>query len=239
MIKKFLCSMLAAVLMIGAASCSSDNGPDTPSIPNDALYDIVTLTATSSNSSTFAAQKAENTPEVSYFSSVSFANNKNVKVGQRLLIAYKMQNGAAAYTTGPITLYGFSLLSNTEPAVITGTAAQYDGWNSETLKVTSLWLTGKFLNINAQMYTNTISRPTSYILVADETTLDKPVIEAHLILRSNTSDGGNLAPVYASFDIETLLNIKTCETLRVNYKDITGFSYQDFKNPNVTVRPID
>lgn len=75
--------------------------------------------------------------------------------------------------------------------------------------------------------------------MADESTLDKPVVETYLILKSNNSDGGNLARVYASFNIQDLFTITTCKTIRVNYKDISGYTYNDINNPTESERPID
>lgn len=240
MLKKIFSFALLAAVMFSAVSCSDDNNdPTGPVIPDDAIYDIVTLVSTNATTSTFAAQKSENSPEVQYVCGVSLINYKELKPGTRLLIAYKMQNGAAPYTPGAITLYGFSTMSNTEASVLTGTSEQYNGWDTEPLKMTSMWLTGIYLNIDAEMFASTSARPTSYILVADESTLDKPVVETHLILKSNNSDGGNLARLYASFNIQDLFAISTCKTIRVNYKDISGYTYKDINKPTETERPLD
>lgn len=240
MIKKTYCLLMLFALICSMASCSKSNEPIIgPEIPNDALYDIVTLVATTANSSTFSVQKNENSAPATYFSSVSLLSNTDIKPGSRLLIAYKMQHDAPAYSTGAITLYGFSRLNNTEPDVLIGTSAAYNGWDTEPMKMLSMWLTGDYLNVHSQMFTTVTGRPTRYILVADQSTLDNPIIEVHLILKSNNSDGGNLSPIYASFDIYELLKITTCERIRVHYLDVSGFTYREFNNPGMSERPLD
>jgi len=226
--------------LVAFSACSDDNdGPTGPQVPNDALYDIATLSATTANSSTFTVQKDVNSAPVSYFSSFSFADNKTFPVGGRMLIVYTMMNDAKPYTSGPIQLYGYAKLNNTEESVLTGTGSHYDQWNSDPVKLMSMWRTGDYLNVHALMYATTVARPTKFILVADETTLDKPVIETHLIVESNTTDGGNQSPIYGSFNIKTLLDIETCQTVRVNYYDISGFTHTDIATDHTVVHPID
>lgn len=67
------------------------------------------------------AQKDTKSSPVNYYSSVSFADNKQFPVGCRMLIVYKMQNGLQPYTTGTINLYGYAMLNSTEASVLTGT----------------------------------------------------------------------------------------------------------------------
>ncbi len=237
--KKILYLMLVLVAM-GPASCNSDKKSNiTGGIPADALYDIVTLTATNENSTTFTVQKSENSSPVQYVTNVSLLDNKDFKPGSRMIIAYSMLNGAKPYTTAAITLYGYSRLSNTEPDVLIGTADSYGGWVTEPIRLSSMTLTGNYLNVYAQMFTNSYAQPSRYILVADETTLEKEVIETHLILKSNLPDGGNLANIYASFDMAELFKIETCRKVRVNYLDITGSGSKEFYAPKATIRPVE
>ncbi len=232
-----------AVLLLSLAvfsACSSDkDNPEYPQVPADAVYDIVTLTATTASSSTFTVQKDAGSAPTTYFSSVSFAENKTFPVGSRMLIIYKMLNGAKPYTSGSIELYGYAQLNNTEKSVLTGDAADYEQWISDPVKMVSMWRTGDYLNVHALMFATTVARPTGFILVADETTLGKPVIESYLIVKSNTTDGGNQSPVYGSFNIKTLLDIETCETVRVNYFDVSGFTHTDIATDHTTIRPVE
>lgn len=102
-----------------------------------------------------------------------------------------------------------------------------------------MWRTGNYLNVHALMYVTTVARPTQFVLVADESTLDDKVIETYLIVKSNTADGGNQSSIYGSYDIKTLLDKETCETVRVNYFDVSGYSHMDIPTDHTTIRPID
>lgn len=232
--------LLFALLAAGLASCNSDNKNDiTGGIPADALYDIVTLSATTENATTFTVQKDENSSPVQYICSVSLLGDKNFTVGTRMIIAYTMLNGAQPYTTGAITLYGYAHLSNTEPDVLVGSSEAYGGWATEPLKLNAMTLTGNYLNVYAQMFTNSYALPTRYILVADETTIDKPVVETYLILKSNLPDGSNLANIYASFNLSEIFEKETCRKVKVNYLSITGSGSKEFNAPQASIRPID
>ncbi len=225
---------LLAVLM---AACNNDK-PSGPTIPSDALWDIVTVDQLSSTTTSFTLRKDGDSPLVTLVASYAFDDKQGIKVGQRLMICYT-NNGHSPYTTGSITLYGYRLMEQTQPLLLEGTSAEYNNWSSDPLDMKQLWRTGQYINIQASAFCTTQSMPKRFILVADETTLDEETVKLHVIYTAANPGGENRQEVYASFDINSVWSKSTCKAVEVIYFTPSGTKTETFKKQTFTPTPID
>lgn len=220
---------LSAALMIALAACSEDE--NVSRIPASAVYDIVTLESTGDKGTTFTMQVNGDSPEITYTAPYDFSNSTQLKEGMRIMICYS-RGDDPVYTSGIIDLYGYSLMSNTEPASLTGTAAEYRNWESQPVKIRAMWRTGKYINMQAELYTLRAVKPERFVIVADEATLSSPYPELHVIFDNEEgNDGENLQPVNASFDISNVWLAPTAKGVTVFFPTPTGESSQVFEKP--------
>lgn len=218
---------LVATLALALAACSEDE--NVSRIPPTAVYDIVTLESTGDKGTTFTMQVSGDSPEITYLAPYDFSNSTQLKEGMRITICYS-RGEEPVYTSGKIDLYGYSLMNNTEPASLTGTSAGYQGWKSQPMKIRAIWRTGKYINMQAELYTFRAVRPERFVIVADEATLSSPYPELHVIFDNEEgNDGENLQPVNASFDISSVWSASTAKGVVVFYTTPDGESSQVFE----------
>lgn len=227
---------LAALWSIFACSCNSDSDTGTgPVIPGNTLYDFATLYSTTKDGSVFTLSKANDSETVTYSSTISLSDNKSVKAGDRLVIAYTMADGLQAYQSGPINLIGYILMNNTDMNV-----GEFNGvFSSSPLEMEVITRTGVYINMQMQLYArNNLSNGT-ISLVADPDQLDNPIPELYLVYNSKNNDGDNKYLAYASFDIVDIWTRPTCKGVKVNYQTPNGIKSTTFNNNDVlTPQPI-
>lgn len=224
---------LATAFVLGFAACSDDK--EISHIPPSAVYDIVTLEATGDKGTTFSMQVSGDSPVITYLAPYDFSNSTQLKEGMRVMISYS-RGDDPVYTSGIIDLYGYSLMSNTEQEILTGSSADYQGWKSQPIKIRSMWRTGSFINMQAELYTLRANKPERFVIVADEATLADTYPELHVIFdNTEGNDGQNLQPVNASFDISKVWSASTAKGIVVYYHTPSGESSQVFEKNQLYV----
>jgi hypothetical protein len=223
-------SLVAAALAVFLPSCNSSSDPDTTT--EEVLYDIVTYKASSNNGNSFTAQKDDLSSEVTLTTS-QVMDTTYVKVGQRMLIAYTLPSGAAAYTNSSITLKGYSPIVN--DTIHTGTYAGDDSYQT----LLAAWVTGKYLNIHS---TVTVAQTAKeYYLLLDEKTADSSCPTVRLVFKPDF-DVDKVTPqsMYASFDISSLRNKEGVTGFNLVWKPYgsTGSGSETFTfNDKITIAP--
>lgn len=224
----------ASAFILALPGCSDDK--EVSRIPPTAAYDIVTLVSTGDRGTTFSMQVNGDSPEITYLAPYDFSKSTQLKEGMRLTICYSRID-APVYTSGNIDLYGYSLMGNTEQSVLSGLSADYAGWKSQPIKIRSIWRTGTYINMQAELYTLQANKPERFIIVTDESTLSDPYPELHVIFENaEGNDGQNLQPVNASFDISQVWSLSTAKGVAVYYPTPVGESSQVFEK---TIVPDD
>ncbi len=225
--KGYITKILSATLLTLLVSCGDDS--EVSRIPPTAVYDIVTLESTGGKGTTFSMQLSGDSPVIKYLAPYDFSSSTQLKEGIRMTICYT-RGDAPVYTSGNISLYGYSLMSNTEQNALTGTSESYQGWKSQPLKIRAMWRTGMYINMQAELYTHRADKPKRFVMVADESTLSSPYPELHLIFdNADGNDGKNLQPVTASFDISAVWSVQTAKGVVVYYPTPAGESSQVFE----------
>ena len=192
---KFL-AMLATIfsLAVMTTSCNdNDNGPE-----NYVYYDIVTFVSQNDNGSTYTLHKDANSHLITYTASQR-QDEKVVKPGTRIMIAYQLTDGRQSYTSGPIFLLGFQTVEN--GSLVEGTAEQYGQWMSAGIQPKGFWVTGNYLNMQFQgMIRNEVK---TLDLVVDETTLGNKMPDVYLMYKPD-DETAPWKDIVASYDISLI-----------------------------------
>lgn len=222
--------IIAAMFAFIATGCnSSEDGPTGPTIPQNTLYDFATLATTNASGSIFTLNKANDSETVTYSSTVSLAGKKDIKAGERLVIAYTMLDGKQAYQSGPINLIGYILLNNA-----TSTVTDLTGqWSSSPVKADVITRTGTYINMQLQLYARNNTTRGDLMLVADPNKLDEAVPELFLVFDNDKNTGDNTYLAYASFNIADIWTRPTCRGVKITYQTTDGIKSQTFDNNDV------
>lgn len=203
--------------------CRNDDEPSA-NIPREAVYDFVTFAESSENGSVLTLQKNADSPLISYISDIDFSRVKSIQLGERLIICYNRVDGDT-YTSGNITVYGYLKLANSDQNLLYGSASEFNGWKCPPMKVNSLWRTGCYINLDANISVLHAASPESFVVVADESTVHYQYPELYIYYQNeNDNDGDNPYRVYASFDVSDLWEHSSCKGVIVNYPSSDGFN---------------
>lgn len=190
--------ILAALLISTLTSCSDENGSE--ALPADTIFDMVTYTAQNSNGAVFSLIRNQDSPEVTLVAAGQHVNNSLFPVGCRMIIAYKMLSNNTS-DGGNITLYGGASVINGKAEA--KTAEETDNFDSKSIRLTSVWLTGNYLNF--EMLIDCTTTPQSVELAIDEATIgtDNPMM--YLIVKADDTGSSYWKQFYASFNLDDFL----------------------------------
>lgn len=207
-------------------SCSDDD--NSSGMPTSAVYDFVTIDSTSEKGSVFTLQKNDDSPLICYYAAVNFSKIEGLSEGDRIILCYNRSDGET-YTSGNIDVYGYALLSNTKKSVVTDSAAQAEGFACQPMKVNALWRTGRFINVDTEISVFMASKPKTFILATDSTTLSDEVPKLHLYyINADGNDGYSPYTIYGSFDINDIWSRDECKGIEVFYLTANGEKSQTF-----------
>lgn len=238
--KKNLFRIFLSLFLIAAVttvtSCNSSGNNDSPIDPNKVVYNIATLTSFNENVSVFTIDQDNDDANFTMtFSNVKL-NPEVFKVDTRYLIAYQPDNNQPG-TSGTGYLAGVIYVYN---SVITeGTAQSTNEWMTLRQDLTSVWRSGKWINIQTKC-TYVGDAPKVYNLVVDETTLENEYPDAYLIYDyDNTNPDLRTRDFYATFDISSVWTLPTVKGLRVHILATNGLKTETFlKNTGENITPV-
>lgn len=190
--------------------------------PTNTCYDFVTFEARNDNGTTYTLQKSGDSPLITYTSSYTLKDHKDLEAGRRIIILYTRTDGEP-YTSGPINLYGYMLTNNT-----TQTLTDFNPMEkSDLVKMTALTRTGQYINMQLELSTHSIQKPKKLELCLDKTTSDTPIPELHLVYQAS-EPGENYASGYASFDVQTIWEKPSCTGIKIIYDTPDGTFSKEF-----------
>lgn len=204
--------LLATCLTFFACDKDEQKNP----FPPDTCYDFVTFEARNDKGTTYTLQRSEDSPLITYTSSYTLKDHKDLEVGRRIIILYTRTDGEP-YTSGPINLYGYMLTNNTSQIPTDYNPEE----KSNLIKMTALTRTGQYVNMQLELSTHSIQQPQRLELCIDKKTVDLPMPELHLLYQAS-EPGENYASGYASFDIQTVWEKTTCKGIKIFYETPEG-----------------
>lgn len=225
--KKIINFLFPALFAALFASCVDDKKNEL--LPGDLMIDIATYVASNETGSVFTVQKDGDSP-IATLTSDYIINDKMFPPKSRVLIQYVPESGVA-YESGPVELYSVQAVNTT---VKEGTETEYRGWNSDVVSVTSLWRTGNYINLWANI--DVVSRPKTFELVLDTETIDTECPEYHIVFETDGVDARRHT-IYGSYDISQVWNLETCNAVKVYYADANGTSSTIFYKNTLPIAP--
>lgn len=200
-----------AAIAVSAAACSSkeNNGGG---VPDDTLYDIVTLdpASASAQGSVFTFRRWGDSPLITLVSPLK-VDSKVVKPGERLMIAYTPAEGNSVDHSGGIDLYAYMTVLNGSVSIATD--VETASWSTESLNIYSLWPSGNYINIHSGLRID--QPPVKFEIVADEATVDDAMPDLYVLYKAGDGNEGNLVNYYASFDISEVLERPNCQGVNI------------------------
>lgn len=209
---KFAILSILTVCVLCLSACRDTDGPE---VTNPLVYDIVCLRSMDKSGSTFTLSKP-NSPEIITYHAKEMVDTSRVPLGNRLMLAYNMADGALPYTSGPITAYGYSTVTN--DVLRAGVIDSFPDWTRDPVNLTSAWLSENFLNIRAALTYD--EQPRSYFVMIDTTTTDLPHPACYLIHRLQKPVVNFERNTYMSVDMNALRKkIPSCQGFELRYND--------------------
>ena len=158
---KTLPILLLTIFAFALSSCNDDNHK---SLPDGTMFDIVTLVENNDKGSVFEFRKDGDSPLITLTSERKL-DEKEVKVGQRIMIAYVPLSGVS-YVSGSIDLIAYRSVFNGNIVI-----DKVSDWKlTHEQRVTFINRSGNYINVSAEIYVQ--NEPKVYNLVLDEKTLD-------------------------------------------------------------------
>lgn len=223
--KHYIPTLLAAVVvaLLGFTSCNNDDD-NTPSAM--ALVDFMTFESQSTSSMQFTYQRGANSPQVTLSCAQTF--NTEVEPGTRMVVMFYAPGDTLPATNTTIQLVQ-AQRALTAPARVVNIADSVQ-WNQNSLYLTSISRTGRYLNVVAGVNTD-ISKQ-QFGFWADEATLstDTPVV--YLVNLTEGLWSYTLTPVYASFDLKPILERATsADQVEIRVNNSNNTELKSFKFP--------
>ncbi len=218
--------LLITMFSLSLASCmDSDNDDYDPN--KNTLYDIVTLTLSNDKGQQFQYQVNEDSEVIILTSSEVRVDTTICPVGNRLLLAYEPTSGVAQQS-GTIIVQGYSTIFNDD--IRADYIKDYPDWDDDGIYLYSLWRTGTYLNLHGLA---PFSNSQTLALMTDSATIDNEYPEVYVIYRTEQERDSYDRALYASFDIASLWNKKTCKGLNVHIKNtnLEKYEYKFVKQP--------
>lgn len=202
----FMVALVATSLLTG---CRGDGEPTTDPVS----YDIVCLRTALDGMSVFTLSKPGSNETIFYHTDQSLPAG-HVKVGDRVLIAYTLQ-GREPYTSGRITLKGYSILTNLTLKKID--LDTIPAWDADPVYLISSWMSEDFLNMRAGLPYD--ERPRALAIGVDVNTLDQPRPQCYLIHTRQSLEPTFDRNFYLSADMSPLRQWCTATSFTLNLND--------------------
>ncbi|MCM1482921.1 MAG: hypothetical protein NC043_01170 [Muribaculaceae bacterium] len=213
-------TILILALSICATSCSdSTDEPDSITL----YQDIVTFTGCDDTYSYFEFQVIDDSPVVR-LTSKGTIDTQATPPGSRLFFTYSPDGTLGYGESGTVTTHGLSRIY--EVTLALNGSTDTSGWDTEPIGVTTLWRSGQYINLIAQV-TNTERR--SFYIIPDAGTLGSPTPRLYITTQSTAgSAAGYQVRTAASFDISSIWEQADIEGVEVWINNTANPNRQKF-----------
>ncbi len=212
--------ILLIAALVALASC--DKQEDIDRAYTDYRYDIVTYLGQNGTGALFEYLGHGDSTAVKLQSHVTI---NEVKTNQRVLLRYDFTDQATTATNRDIDVYSCNAIISDS---LRRSAATPDSLPQHQVKLRSLWRTGEFINLHCQVEYTNASR--TFMLVADEKTLNNDTVHCYLVHDLRGERGTFWRDCYASFNVGALWKKETFSCMRIHLTDVTypDREYYDF-----------
>ncbi len=221
--------LLIASVALMITSCSDDDKNGSSAL-DGTFTTFVTYMGSGDGGSSFTVTEP-GTDVLTTFTSIVKIPAETLKAGERTLINYNNTSGKR-YQSGPITLRGYiKIFNGAAPRKPQGEIA---GASADMIDVQALELSDTYINVVAQAGADA---PLLFDLWIDEATVASDTPDAYVVFSTDTNSGQRM--LYGSFDIAGVLNLPTCQAIRVHYMTDAGPETTTFPKGSQTIHPME
>lgn len=222
-----------AALMVTAVGlftgCRNEGGPWEEEV---LTYDIVRLASQDkSTGTTFTLTLPDDDRLITYTVNHQTIDTTRVKVGDRLMLAYRLGGNRDPYTSGAIIPVGYSPINNANLTVTEDMAEEYGDWDRDPIYLMSMWRSETCINLHFRLTFSDKKR--TFALVMDESEADAEIptlYVAHTLADGEYRDNFEREG-YASFDIDELWGRESCRgvTVTINNSNLPKSTFTFMK----------
>ena len=207
--------LMVATAGIALASCNSDDptGGDISGSETSVIYNIVTYEGTSADNVTKFTFRESDDSVLITLTAANWAPSKEIDAGTRLLLAYTASQQGISSTITVLSaqlIYGgmlaFDDRDETTSDVVT-----------DAIWLNSMWRDGHYINLDCKV--DYAVSPARFALVADNATLTDAYPTLYLIHSSGEQFGEYSRRLYASWDIDAVWSLPTCQGVTIRFRD--------------------
>lgn len=197
MTTRVLTAILCILSLILPAGCSDNSDPTSEIV----IYDIVAFRGQEDGYSHFSISKPRSQETVTFTAQGAVINTELVSPGQSLWLAYTT-NGRQAYTSGDITVKGYSVITNASMIDLSREVIDSESSTAEPVYLLSAWISENFLNLHLQLpYDDKVRL---FTLARDTDSPDPCCPDLYLIHRREAQTPTFDRAYYVSYDISEL-----------------------------------
>lgn len=137
-------------------------------------------------------------------------NEESIKQGERAVIRYTVIEQTDSHSYNVKINAADKLYSD---VLRQASVETIKSLNPQPIKITSLWRSGEYINLNS--WVPHVAQGAKISLIADEKTIDNDVPELYLVYHFGSQNPDFERKCYASFKIANLWNRQSCKSIKI------------------------
>ncbi len=202
-----------SAMTIGMLAASCRDEPDNPEAGVAVYQNIVTYVGDNGTHSVLQYRQVNDSPVVT-LTLQGLIDSRKAPAGTRLLVTYQLPSGSPYGTDADINATSLQMIYNA--TVQTDASSLPDMEQTQGIYVTTLYRSGRYLNLMAQMPATDGHR--KFRLIADPATLQSPVPELYLTTEADSQGGYNRKAI-ASLDMAPVWNLPGCQGVKIHVRN--------------------
>lgn len=202
---------LAAAAMLGLGSCNSSDSPQYVS----SMMAFVTFEGSTENGSTFTTREKDDSPLVTYTSSLVLKEEDYPK-GTRYILGFTNAE-EKPWISGPINI--IAIMNVTNGKIEKATEQVLKDLTREECNVVMIQRAGVYVNVQASAAMT--YAPRDFGLYADPASLENAIPDVYLGFRSDNT-GAMMREIFGSFSIASIWNDAKYTGLRLHFTTVDG-----------------
>lgn len=208
--------ILPMIIAVACAlcACDSQHGSD---MPQDSFrYDFVTYNGYADGIAQFTYQPRLDGSPITLIAHMS--KSPTVAKGRRVLLNYYItsQNNSSTPQSQEVKVNGITgIITDT---LRLATKLRIDTMASEDIRLLSIWRSGHYINMNAEVLHTGKAR--WFYLLADRATFSSDTVECYLIHNTFGATTYHWRKAYASFYVGAAWKNPSCKAIRIHLNDV-------------------
>lgn len=207
--------ILPLIIAVVSTLCACDSHHDTEAPQDNFRYDFVTYDGYTDGIAQFIYQPRLDGTPVTLLAHMQ--KSPSITKGRRVLLNYYITNHSDMPTSGTQEVKVKGITSIITDTLRLAAKARIDTMASENIRLLSIWRSGQYININAEVLHTGKAR--WFYLLADKATFSNDVVDCYLIHNTFGAQTYHWRKAYASFYIGAAWNKPSCKAIRIHLND--------------------